>query len=319
MADLLIGPAEIRFPDAHLDALRTLLSPVLGDHTEAFLAGGLAALRDPEPSRNWVQVGIAPDGHRWSVVYAGLDEIAAELLDQQIATNFFFIHKPPGLRVRFEAAPGQHQSLHDALHARLDRLRPHLDQLTPGIYEPEQLLFGGPTAMPYVHRIFTADARAWLGYHQLAAPPSTWAFSLALVRQLLNGLRIAGWEDLEVWERIRRQAHRMVPEAMDPEKVRSVGGTIRALWDEPDRLRASLSAPTVALVDRWGGGIRTVAEQWHTDYFAGSGALIGEREALIGEREAAAFVTIFHWNRGRLSALTQALVAAALADRSNRP
>lgn len=312
MADLLIGPAGIRLPVARLDELRTLLSPVLGDHTEAFLAGGLAALCAPEPSRNWVQVGIAPGAHRWSAVYAGLDEIATELLDEQVATNFFFMHKPPGLRIRFEAAPGQHQPLHDALHTRLDRLRTHLDQLTPGIYEPEQLLFGGPTAMPYVHGIFTADARAWLGYHQLAEPPSAWAFSLALVRQLLNGLRIAGWEDLEVWERIRRQAHRMVPQAIDPEKVRSVGGTIRTMWAEPEQLRTSLPAPALELVDRWGGAVRTMAEQWHTDYFAGPGAL-------IGEREAAAFVTIFHWNRGRLSALTQALVAAALADRTSRP
>jgi len=312
MADLLIGPTGSRFSDARVEQLRTLLVPVLGEHAEAFLSGGLAALREPEPSRDWVQVGIAPGEHRWSAVYAGLDRIATELLDEGMATNFFFMHKPPGLRIRFEATPGQRQPLHDALHARLDRLHAHLDQLSPGIYEPEQLLFGGPTSMPYVHRIFTADARAWLGYHQLAEPPSAWAFSLALVRQLLNGLRIAGWEDLEVWERIRRQAHRMVPEAIDPEKVRSAGDGIRTMWAEPDLLRAKLPTPAQDLVDRWGVAVRTVAQQWHTDYFDGPGAS-------IGAREAAAFVTIFHWNRGRLSALTQALVATALADRTSRP
>ena len=312
MADLLIGPAGIRFCDSRLDQLRTLLAPMFGDRTDAFLSGGLAALRDPEPSRDWVQVGLAPREHHWPAVYAGLDRIAAELLDGQIATNFFYMHKPPGLRVRFEAPPGQRPLLHDELHTRLELLRPHLDQLAPGIYEPEQLLFGGPASMSYTHRLFTADARAWLGYHQLAEPPSGWAFSLALVRQLLNGLRIAGWEDLEVWERIRRQAHRVIPAAIAPEKVNSAGAGIRAVWSDPDLLRSKLPEPALLLVDRWGTVLRDVARHWQTEHFEGT-------KALIGSREAAAFVTIFHWNRGRLSALTQALVAAALADRSNRP
>jgi hypothetical protein len=58
--------------------------------------------------------------------------------------------------------------------------------------------------------------------------------------------------------------------------------------------------------------LRAAAQDWVESYFEVSGAL-------IGPREGAAFATVFHWNRGAISAGVQALITTALSDRTARP
>jgi thiopeptide-type bacteriocin biosynthesis protein len=262
--------------------------------------------------RCWVQVGVNPREGEWPRLYAELAELARDLLAEPSVTNFFFMHKPPGLRVRFETTADQRLWLVDTLDRRLDRWGTLIDPVSPGVYEPEEQLFGGPGSMPHVHRLFTVDARAWLGFHQLASPKAAWAFSLALLRQMLDGLAILGWEDLDVWERIRRQAGRSLPAGLDTHRVAVAAREIRALWADHDRLRRCAPGRALALVDELGPELRAAGQAWYTGYF-------GQRGATIGPREGAAFATIFHWNRGRLPAGTQAILATALADRAARP
>ncbi|WP_440073242.1 thiopeptide-type bacteriocin biosynthesis protein [Streptosporangium sp. OZ121] len=298
--------------DARPSALREAVAPLLGDRADAFVAGGLSALAGAGGGRSWVQVGLRPLPGRLPELYAGLDTLASALCEDEAVRGFFFMHKSPGLRVRFEASPGRTEWLRGEIDAGLATMRHLLEKVEPGVYEPEQHLFGGPRSMPYVHRLFTVDARAWLAFHLLRTSTPAWAFSLATLRHLLAGLGVAGWEDLDVWDRIARGTARTLPPGMDAEKVASAGAAIRALWSDPSRLHDALSEPAAALVRDRGPRIADAARAWSEGYFA-------ERGATIGPREGAAFFTIFHWNRGGLPGGVQALVTTALADRSERP
>ena len=293
-----------------IDAAR--LREVLGDRYEPFVAAGLAALAQGEHNHRWLQFGLAPLGGHLPAVHARLLELACRLLRDGAATNFFFMHKPPGVRVRFETAPERRDALAEAVEAEFADWTVHLGQVSLGRYEPEAELFGGPTSMRYVHSLFTADSLAWLAYSGLPVRGPAWVFSLAMVREMLSGLRIAGWEDLNVWERIRRQAHRGIPAGFDQDKVAPVTAAMRSLWADPDLLHETLGPDVAKLADTHGPKIREAARQWDAGCFA-----IGD--SVIGPREAAAFATIFHWNRGLLPAVAQALITGALADRSARP
>lgn len=250
----------------------------------------------------WVQWGVRPRDGCWPRVYEELAELVSELTTDPSVTNVFFLHKPPGLLVRFETTADRSQWLEDALY----RWRALVERMSPGTYEPEEHLFGGPRSMRYAHRLFTVDTRAWLAFHQLDTPAAAWMYSLALLRHVLAGLAIVDWDDLDVWDRIGRQAGRRLPAELVDHSVVAASYAIRALWTDDGRLRGALPAEAATLVDRWGPELRAAGRRWLTGYFA-------QRGAAIGPREGAAFATIFHWNRGRLPASTQALVTHALA------
>jgi hypothetical protein len=99
---------------------------------------------------------------------------------------------------------------------------------------------------------------------------------------------------------------------MCDDRAASVASAVRWFWADPDRIRSELTQDAIVVLDEWGPRIRAGAVEWAERYFdAGC--------PIIGPREGAAFVVIFHWNRGALPAVTQAVVAAALADRLARP
>jgi thiopeptide-type bacteriocin biosynthesis protein len=297
-------------PGPSAEELRLLLAPVLGGHVEAFLAGGLAAVA-ADRGQCWVHVGLAVRS-RPREVFHWLGELSAELLDDPAVTNFFFMRKPPGVRLRFEAAHGQRLQVESMLHSCLGQARLRVERVVPGVYEPEEHLFGGPASMPFVHRIFTIDSLAWLAFWRLETPGPPWAFSLSLLRYLLDGVGVVGWEDLGVWDLIRSRTGRALPPGMDAGKLAAACAGIRDTWSDPSRLEAGLPAPVAALAAEWGPRLRAAGEDWRSGYFDTRGAMIGPRDGVT-------FVTIFHWNRGGVSAATQSLLAAALADRSARP
>lgn len=287
------------------------LSEALGRDYDAFVLGGLGALAHGDHNRRWVQFGLMPQENSGHAAHSLLQELAGKLLRAGDIDNFFYMHKPPGLRVRFETAPDRRGQVAELVEAELATWQ-CLADVRRGRYEPEEHLFGGPASMAHVHRLFTVDSQGWLAYFGLAESRPRWMFSLMLVREMLNGLAISGWEDLSVWERIRRQAYREIPEALDRDKVSAVTSVMRALWADPGALRQELGEHASNLAEEYGTRIRGCAQRWDAACFATG-------DCLIGPCEAAAFATIFHWNRGRLSAMTQALIATALSDRSARP
>ncbi|WP_367128703.1 thiopeptide-type bacteriocin biosynthesis protein [Saccharothrix sp. HUAS TT1] len=295
LADLLAG----RLADAESAEAR-----------EAFLTAGVAALAQPVAERRWVQVGLSPVNGRDPALYGSLHDFATGLLAAGIATGFFFMHKPPGLRVRFQAPPDGREALRGRVLSWADGLAAGgvTTAVVPAAYEAEAGLFGGRTSMRHAHELFTADSLAWLRVHRRAdareAP--AWAISLPMVRAALDGLGILGWEDRDVWDRVRCEAGRRLPEPAraQPGLDVAVRG-IRDLWRDQDRLVGSLPGWARDVVAWHRERALEVGRRWRSEFFDGHGA--GP-----GPRHAAAFHVVFHWNRAALSGERQVLVAEAL-------
>ncbi|MCF6470234.1 hypothetical protein FAF44_17785 [Nonomuraea sp. MG754425] len=276
-------------------------------------AGLAEILPQEEPAERWLQYGLTPDRERSGDLYAGLALVARQAVRDGLAHDFFFMHKPPGLRVRFRPGDGEQARLDHLLRERLTRWTGDgvLTGWRPGVYEPETYLFGGPASMRSVHRVFTADSLAWLEHHRLrlagARPGPTWAMSLLLLQPLFGTLRIAGWEDLGVWERVRRHRPLAPSVSADPRLVR-LARVLRAAWPRPAALAAKVSPEAAELAGEYREIVSVEGERWFRDYFE-SGS------AGMGPRAVASYLVIFHWNRAGLSAAHQALIAEALLVR----
>jgi thiopeptide-type bacteriocin biosynthesis protein len=275
---------------------------------------GLARSRRARPPSPWLQCSLVLATPPGPALYAAIERFVAEQLGSGLAVNAFFVHKPPGLRLRLQAAGGERERLTRALDGALDGWRGDglLAGVVPGVYEPETTLFGGPRSMPSVHAIFTLDTLAWLRFHALRVPGGeehdarAMRLSLPMVRALLDGLGIVEWEDIEVWDRLRTTAgRRIAPQARKQPGFREVAAALRRQWRTSD-LRDELTAPERELAERFRAGAAEVARDWRARYFE-------TREATIGPREASAYVVMFHWNRAALPMFRQALIAESLA------
>jgi thiopeptide-type bacteriocin biosynthesis protein len=236
---------------------------------------------------------------------------ARDLLSDGSASNFFFMHKPPGIRLRYEAGSETQPELVALLHelAAGWSVEGLISSTQPGVYEPEEQIFGGSYSMPNVHELFTVDSLAWLDHHSDPSPgwPS-WMFSLYTLRALLDGLQIIGWEDLGMWNQMRLRAARDLPPAVvrSAECVAAIEG-IRSVWSS---IGTQKPPNQVHLrVERDQAATAAAAQRWREQYFDTSAAT-------MGPRSAAAMAVIFHWNRGALPSFRQALLTVALADRS---
>ncbi|MFF8912038.1 thiopeptide-type bacteriocin biosynthesis protein [Streptomyces sp. NPDC015032] len=270
-------------------------------------------LRVEHPEASWVQVNLAPRSSAWPGLYAWIADTARDLLDAHTARAFFFMHKPPGLRMRFQASGAD-----DAVGLRVEllgRLTEFGGLTAPpvcAVYEPESYLFGGPASMPWVHGVFTADSLAWLDHHARSGgggeqAPADWRFSLALLREMFDGLHIVGWEHRGVWEAVRTDTGRGLADGLRDAGLRRAAQDIRDYWERPRaRLLDNVPEERRAAQELHGEAVRRAADRWRTGYFESG-------DAVSGPRRAAAHAVIFHWNRGRLSHARQSLVTEALA------
>ena len=246
---------------------------------DTFVAGGRAALHGGPSGPAWIQFGLSFSLKEPKRVHALLAELARTWVARPEVTNFFFMHKPPGIRLRFECDPADRLELAAQLHEILTgwRAAGAITGFTAGVYEPEAHLFGGPASMHSVHRLFTADSLAWLGYHaRSGSPDPAWALSLVMIRSLMRALGVAGWEDRDVWDRVRRQAFRQLPE-ITPGFARAAHA-LREAWSAG---ATALLCPSLAeLTADHAAAIRPVTEAWRTGYFESGQAYVGPREAL---------------------------------------
>lgn len=270
------------------------------------------------PAERWLQFGLQAPPERRGDLYRELDTVARHALGDGLAHEFFFMHKPPGLRIRFLTDEGGAARLNLLLREHLHGWHQEglIGEWRPGVYEPETYLFGGPASMRSVHRVFTADSLAWLGFHRrhLAAgggegrrPGPAWALSLVMLRSLFEAMQIVGWEDLDVWDRVRRY-RRLAPAAAEDPRFARLASALRAAWPSRSALTAKLSPEAVELAGEYRETVLEEGKRWFGDYFE-SGS------ATVGPREVASFVVIFHWNRAALPAPRQALITHALLVR----
>ncbi|MER6610546.1 thiopeptide-type bacteriocin biosynthesis protein [Streptomyces sp. NPDC000927] len=122
------------------------------------------ALCGPESLRatgeSWVQCDcdLPADRAEWSRLREGV----ARWQDEGLVSRWWFLHKPPGIRLRLESPdPGSlRRAMADATPpARLPGLR------TTGVYEPETYRFGGPAGLDLAHTHCAADSRLALSWN----------------------------------------------------------------------------------------------------------------------------------------------------------
>jgi thiopeptide-type bacteriocin biosynthesis protein len=293
------------------------------ERRDAFLDAGLAALNTPRASSLWVHCGLqSAESVPLDEIYRRLARHARELLKHSAVKNFFFMHKPPGFRLRFEITTSDRPAATKMVLGGIEKWKQEgiIDRLIPGIYEPESYLFGGHLSMKYVHELFTIDSLAWLDVHGLACrgreaqlTGPTWALSLLMLRGLFAELGITDFEDLGVWDLVRSKMGRRLPdEVVAGSDFDGTARDIQAAWRGVSVLRDELTAEAREIAERHDKAVRPVARRWVRHYFTSP-------HATIGPREAAAFYTIFHWNRAALSLTRQAMLVEAVLYRGHLP
>jgi thiopeptide-type bacteriocin biosynthesis protein len=267
-----------------------------------------------DPGGGWLQYDVALGAAPRPEHYAALLTLVRELSAAGTVDEFFFMHKPPGLRIRFRPAGQARAACDAAVSERLSRWQDGglVARWRPAVYEPEVHLFGGPVSMRSVHSLFTADSLLWLTYHASPVLPGgadagpSWNLSLVMLRGLFDSVRISGWEDLDVWDRVRWQTgRRLAPEVAGALGLEQLSDALQGAWaaaagppdGHPPHLRDAIVEYRQA--------VAAEGERWLADYFH-SGA------AILGPRAAVAYVVIFHWNRAGLSGNRQALLTEGL-------
>src|SRR5262249_50748424 len=136
---------------------------------EIFLSAGLEALQSRTSQARWIQVNVGVAPTAYAQFCKSLVDMTRDLLQRPAASNFFFMHKHPGMRLRFETSPQSYTAVDRELNDSLEAWRKlgMVERIVPGIYEPETTIFGGPRSMMSVHRLFTIDSLAWLDYHAM--------------------------------------------------------------------------------------------------------------------------------------------------------
>ncbi|MDF4250013.1 thiopeptide-type bacteriocin biosynthesis protein [Streptomyces sp. WMMB303] len=289
----------------------------------AGLTAGLAAARDAEAGAPWVQVNltVARDARARAEFCAELGVVAREFLGAERARNFFFTHRDPAVRVRFQAfGPQDAAELRAALLHRFARCRGARTRPVPVVYEHEHYLFGGPSSMSYAHDLFSVDSFAWLDHH--ARHPggedrsAAWRHSLLILRELFAGLGIVGREHRGVWHALSRQAG-AGPRGFAVAGARAAreqaATRIAAYWHiSREEALDAFPAEHRAALARHAEAVRKVAARWREGYFEAG-------RATVGPRTAAACFTASHWNRGRLSPARRRLLTHVLAAEDRGP
>jgi thiopeptide-type bacteriocin biosynthesis protein len=279
---------------------------------DAFISAGTAAIHDLDRRRRWLQFSIALDLDGWQRIVRGDCGIRiGAWLEGGPGRGFFFMHKPPGLRVRF---CGVDDGCAGVLGDALDGLVADeaITSWTPSPYDAEVAQFGGASGLSLTHRWFTAESLAVLEHHRLrlhgAARIGSELFSLLLIDRLLRRL-CDDWERWDVWckltltGRLTDAAARTV----DPSRARAT----RLLLSHQSRILRAASEPERTLFARYDAALDEIAPD--IDAAVNAGTL------LWGLREILPFWIVFHWNRMRFDAATQdslgALMVAALSPK----
>ncbi|MFC4852747.1 thiopeptide-type bacteriocin biosynthesis protein [Actinophytocola glycyrrhizae] len=246
---------------------------------------------------HWVQLGLAPTGSPPRALFGDLAALVREWRARQVVEDFFFMHKPPGIRARFAPAPGRAAIVRAELRGLVRGwcATGLVAGVEPGVYEPEEARFGGPGPMDHAHRMFTVDAVTWLEFHARPRQTPAWALSLAMLRAVFDAMAVDSGREQAIGARIAA-AGRLVPREVTG--AAAVVAGLRAWWhrpgalreDEVRRLAAAHAAQVTPLAAAWAAALRD-----------------GDVD------EALAWYVVFHWNRGALSFGRQALLTEALS------
>jgi thiopeptide-type bacteriocin biosynthesis protein len=228
-------------------------------------------------------------------LFDALAEALADWRRERHLTSFYFVRKPPDVRLRFGGvAP---EPLGEALPALLDRLvaRGAIARWVPAHYEPEVQLFGGPAMLPRVHAFFHVDSLAWMARARLekSAHCSESVLSLAVLNDLFFACLEGSEEVWDVWCNLAR-LHRVDSHTAEPPcGVPRIAG-----------LAPLMSPPERRILGRYARASRTLARALQT--------LAARGRLSCGRRGILPFIALFHWNRFGFSMAQRTRMLAAM-------
>jgi thiopeptide-type bacteriocin biosynthesis protein len=278
---------------------------VLVGARDAFICAGTAAIHDLDRQRRWLQFSIAVDTDGWQqIVRSDVGNRIRAWLQDRPGRGFFFLHKAPGLRVRF---CGVDDGCAPVLNEALDGLLADgaITAWTSGPYDAEVTQFGGVTGLSLTHRWFTAESFAVLDHHRWrlhgTARIGSGLFSLMLIDRLLRRL-CDDWERWDVWCKLSLTGRLAVDAArtVSPSRARAA----RVLLSHPSRILAAASEPERKLFARYDAALDEIVPDLVAAVDAGL--------LLWGLREILPFWIVFHWNRMRFDLATQESLAAQM-------
>ncbi|MDF5758820.1 thiopeptide-type bacteriocin biosynthesis protein [Spongiactinospora sp. TRM90649] len=207
--------------------------------------------------------------------------------------TWWYIRKPPGLRVRYRS---HEPELAEDLLATL-AAQGHISGWARGIYEPETLAFGGPAAMETAHDLFHHDARHFLtraARGGSAAALGQRETSVLLFSAMLRAAGLDWFEYGDVWAKIGEL--RPASHTLTAERSTRLGRAMQRLMTIDPRTTSDLICTSWMLAFTMTGGVLLD--------LAMTGCL------RRGLRAVLAHHFIFHANRAGLSAADQATLAA---------
>ncbi|MFF2657297.1 methyltransferase, FxLD system [Kitasatospora sp. NPDC058032] len=246
------------------------------------------------PDPQWRQYGIEFTDPAAAERTAAL-ELAPALnraQDEGLLDNWWFIRKPPGLRLRYRAADPEPDLVPRLLTALAAGW-------TPGIYEPETLAFGGDAAMEAAHALFHHDSRQLLARAAADHPPALGRReqTVLLFSAMLRAAGLDWFEQGDTWHQVA---------ALRPRAAAPAGRS-----DTHDRaIRRLMTVDPTGVPDLlpplWMVAFETTGQRL--------AALARHGQLERGLRSVLAHHFIFHANRAGLSSTDQAALAALAVD-----
>jgi thiopeptide-type bacteriocin biosynthesis protein len=267
---------------------------------EAILAAGTTRVERELNPHGWLQLGVRAPSEQ-AVADFLVNDLAEAARGWQSGgqiDRFFFMRKPPGLRIRFRGRNLRQRILPNLLE-RLERAREE-GRVTGhefGVYDAETHQFGGALGLDIAHEWFTADSFAAIALlaleHSGRDTSGREALSLFALNDLIS--RVAGdsWEQWDVWSELRltgrlpRLSTTTRAELLE-ELEKNREGLSRSLWKR-EVVLASLSVEEQAIANQLCAANSVTAARLKRA--AAQGALE------YGPRKILPFFIIFHWNR----------------------
>jgi len=247
----------------------------------------------------WADLAVSFDllGLEWLSLFSSdfVDRVRS-WIDAGWADRFYFLHKPPGLRIRFRVRCEQ---LLPEVERFLDEKATQncLEAWHHRFYETESYRFGGETGMDIAHEFFTAESLAVLGYLRICLQGNTrlsrQQFSLRLLLELFERVVEGRWELWDIWCKMQlvERVATVSPEVLAAARLEAErsGSPIALLLRNRDELLATASADERELLERY---------RPEADHIAGRLRWAREHGKLLyGLRSILPSWVVFHWNR----------------------
>lgn len=278
-----------------------LSSGQLAELVERFVNAGVGALVESPPFPGWLQLGVSFKPRASPARFGeALRRAVLRWQGRGALGRFFFMHKPPGMRLRFETSPLTLQTMESWLLRQ-----PAVAKVERSIYLAEEFQFGGAMGANVAHDFHAADSllalKAIDREHRGVISASAEVLSLLIVSDLVRRMTDDAWEAWDLWKRMEITGRRpKVGRAL----AKEMAELVRPFVTESETVLRHIAPAERAL-------LRTAYENNQRTAVA-MRRLAAHNQLLFHVREIIPFWIIFHWNRwgiARQGALTVGIEA----------